>query len=178
MIDQPPEPFLIYDSAGDQQYGGKRMLIFSSRWGLDHLARQEHWAADGTIDVVPSIFQQLYTIHGIILGQSMPLVYALMGEKSEAAYIQMLRVVKEKVTEEHDGCMFHGTVMTDAERASINTFQAVFPLKSPQICFFHNSVRMEENAKSGPCGSIQRGRRVRPASTNPGCRSFPTAPRG
>ena len=69
----------------------------------------------------------------------MPLVYALMGEKSEAAYIQMLRVVKEKVTEEHDGCMFHGTVMTDAERASINAFQAVFPLKRPQICFFHHS---------------------------------------
>ena len=51
----------------------------------------------------------------------------------------MLRVVKEKVSDEHNGCMFRGTVMTDAERAAINAFQAVFPLKRSQICFFHHS---------------------------------------
>ena len=137
--DQAPESFLIYDSAEDQAYDGKRMLIFSSKWGLDQLARQDHWAADGTFGVVPPLFQQLYTIHGMVLGQSMPLVYVLMGEKSEAAYTHMLQVVREKVTEEHPGCLFYGTVMTDAERAAINAFQAVFPLKRPQICFFHHS---------------------------------------
>ena len=146
--DQPPESFLIYDSSEDQEYGGKRMLVFSSKWGLDHLARQDHWAADGTFDVVPPLFQQLYTIHGIVLGQNMPLVYVLMCEKSEAAYTHMLRVVREKVAEEHPGCAFRGTVMMDAERAAMNAFKEVFPMKRTQICFFHHSQSVWRKTQS------------------------------
>ena len=33
----PPERFLLYDSQLDAEYAGKRMLLFSSDWGLDQL---------------------------------------------------------------------------------------------------------------------------------------------
>ena len=34
-----PEPFLTWLRAEDHAYDGERVLMFSSKWGLDHLAR-------------------------------------------------------------------------------------------------------------------------------------------
>ena len=78
------------------------------------------------------------------------MVYVLMGEKSEAAstHIQ-LQVVKEKVTEEHPGCMFHGTMMTVAERAAIDAFQAVFPPKKHHVLLSPLSASAWSKTQSG-----------------------------
>ena len=55
----PPERFLLYDSQEDAAYVGRRMLLFASDWGLDHLAVSKHWAADGTFKVSPNVFLQV-----------------------------------------------------------------------------------------------------------------------
>ena len=56
------DAFLLYDSGA----ANDRILIFSTRRNLQLLSRSEHWYADGTFKVVPSIFTQLYTIHAFI----------------------------------------------------------------------------------------------------------------
>lgn len=40
------------------------MIIFTTNTNLSFLCYCEEWYMDGTFDVVPTIFNQLYTIHG------------------------------------------------------------------------------------------------------------------
>lgn len=52
--------FLLYDSGP----GAERILIFSTNRNLEYLKRVEALLTDGTFDIVPSLFEQLYTIQG------------------------------------------------------------------------------------------------------------------
>lgn len=63
--------FLIFDSGKVQE----RMLIFTTKENLKKLATSEPWFIDGTFDVVPSIFSQMFSIHCIINTKVIPLVY-------------------------------------------------------------------------------------------------------
>lgn len=42
----------------------KRMIIFTTNANLTFLSYCDEWYMDGTFDVVPPLFKQLYTIHG------------------------------------------------------------------------------------------------------------------
>ncbi|RGB21452.1 hypothetical protein C1646_634599, partial [Rhizophagus diaphanus] len=79
--------FLIKDSTLDHN---NRILIFTTVANLKQLELSSFWIMDGTFKTVPTIFKQLYTIHGSIGGnensQIMPLVYALMTSKSGKCY--------------------------------------------------------------------------------------------
>ncbi|CAG0892196.1 unnamed protein product [Darwinula stevensoni] len=48
---------------------------------LQLLRCSEHWYANGTFKIVPPLFEQLYTIHGVEANNSVPLVYALLGDE-------------------------------------------------------------------------------------------------
>ena len=136
----PEERFLLYDSLNDEAYGGGRIVIFTSDWGLEKLALSLHWAADGTFKVSPTLFQQLYTIHATTLGVTVPCVYALLQDKTERTYHQMLTQVRAAILQHHpDAPGIYGTVITDLERAAMNGFQEVFPEKQRSSCFFHLS---------------------------------------
>src|SRR5437764_13261262 len=56
------------------------------------LQQPSFWIMDGAFKTVPTLFRQLYTIHGRVGGnensQIMPLVYALMSRKTEECYIK------------------------------------------------------------------------------------------
>lgn len=54
------EPFLIHDS----EAGNDRILIFSTPRALNLLKRIEIMLVDGTFDIVPPLFTQLYTLQG------------------------------------------------------------------------------------------------------------------
>lgn len=53
------EPFVLYNGGGPD-----RLIIFSTKKNISLLKRCEVWCSDGTFSAVPSIFEQLYTIHG------------------------------------------------------------------------------------------------------------------
>ena len=55
------ERFLLADIVSDG-----RFLIFATRQGLQMLQRSAMWIMDGTFKTCPSIFSQIYTIHGVI----------------------------------------------------------------------------------------------------------------
>ena len=52
---------------------------------------------DGTFYKSPTLFQQLYTIHGYFKGQVMPFVYALHPNKNYDKYNRLLTLINEKV---------------------------------------------------------------------------------
>lgn len=54
------EKFLLYDSGP----GPNRILIFSTQRNLEMLRRVDVLLMDGTFDIVPPLFSQLYTVQG------------------------------------------------------------------------------------------------------------------
>ncbi|KAK9738131.1 hypothetical protein QE152_g10123 [Popillia japonica] len=71
--------FLLYDSGSEKNH----ILFFSTRRNLQLLSQRGHWYADGTLKTVPLLFNQLYTIHGLKEDASVPLVYALLPNRTK-----------------------------------------------------------------------------------------------
>ncbi|XP_050516064.1 uncharacterized protein LOC126890938 [Diabrotica virgifera virgifera] len=88
VIDGEGQQFLMYDSM-DQLVSG-RMLIFSTRNNLHLLAQSHEWFADGTFSTAPAMFQQVYTIHATKSNAVVPLVYALLPNKTRATQTTQL----------------------------------------------------------------------------------------
>ena len=69
------EQFLIHDSGVDSS---NRMLVFATDNALRHLASSDSWYMDGTFNVAPLLFTQLYVIR-VPLGESaVTCVYAFL----------------------------------------------------------------------------------------------------
>ena len=81
---------------------------------------------------MPSLFEQLYTIHGLQGNIAVPLVYALLPDKSEQTYLRFLRQVKEL-----EPSAIPVTVLTDFEVAMGNAIKKEFPRVVHRGCFFH-----------------------------------------
>ena len=70
--------------------GTERILLFTKTKNLKWLQEAKFWIMDGAFKTVPTLFQQLYSIHAPAGGNAnfriVPLVYALMTMKSEELY--------------------------------------------------------------------------------------------
>ncbi|KAF0313020.1 hypothetical protein FJT64_016352 [Amphibalanus amphitrite] len=115
------------------------MLIFASDWGLRNLSQSPHWGADGTFQVAPGIFTQLYTVHATVHDRIVPCAYALLPNKSRNTYVRMFLALRERLLLRYPGTDLTGTVITDLEMAALQAFEEVFPEKERSLCFFHFS---------------------------------------
>jgi hypothetical protein len=122
------EEFLLFDSGPSDN----RILIFSTKFNLNQLSQSEHWYADGTFKVVPKLFWQLYTIHGIKFNNVIPSVFILMTNKSEETYKRAFEALKNLQNN-----LKPLTIMTDFEFSAINAFKYSFPGIFNRGCFFH-----------------------------------------
>ncbi|GMH44619.1 hypothetical protein BSKO_12571 [Bryopsis sp. KO-2023] len=91
---------------------------------------------DGTFGVTPKIFAQFYTIHGLIgpsqaVRRTVPLVFALMERKTQAAYETLFDEVVLLSDTEPSG------VMLDNEQASVQAAARVFANSHISGCLFH-----------------------------------------
>ena len=73
------EDWLIMDCREDED----RVIVLSTNHNLQYLSAATVWFGDGTFDVAPTIFYQLYSIHAVVLRQSFPLVFAFASEEDE-----------------------------------------------------------------------------------------------
>jgi hypothetical protein len=96
--------------------------------------------------VTLTIFNQLYTVHGVYQSAVFSLVFTLLSDKQQATYetlINQLRILRPT--------WIPKSVMVDFEKAAINAFQKVFEMPTSQIAvygfFFHlrKSIQKEEN---------------------------------
>ena len=83
------------------------------------------WYGDGTLSIAPVYIYQLYTIHGIVLGQLLPLVYCIMTKKSKSTYELLFETFKD-VVREKDIEIKVETIRTDFEEAAIKAATKVF----------------------------------------------------
>jgi hypothetical protein len=122
------EEFLLYDSGQSND----RILLFSTKFNLDILSQAQHWFADGTFKVVPKLFGQLYTIHGVKYNNVIPSVFILMPDKSQNSYERAFEALKNLQNN-----LNPSSIMTDFEQSSINAFKKSFPGIYNRGCFFH-----------------------------------------
>ena len=73
------ENFLAYDSGSDDR---ERFLIFSTEQNLDLLEHTPQGHADGTFKCCPALFYQLFEVHGVLIGHTIPFVYMLLKRKT------------------------------------------------------------------------------------------------
>ncbi|KAK3933198.1 FLYWCH-type zinc finger-containing protein 1 [Frankliniella fusca] len=162
LKDLPPEfmntlsgdLFVVYDSYEEQEGSDDeddpvedRIIVFATKDNLKKLGRSLTWFTDGTFMVCPSLFTQLFTIHGMYRDVALPLVYALLPNKLEASYTRVLEAIKEKADELHINFPEPGTVVSDFKLAIINSVKAIFPHATLRLCFFHLGQSLWRNVQ-------------------------------
>ena len=89
------EHFLLINDASEAKDYADRMLGFCTDSSPRILAGTPTVFMDGTFDVVPTIFAQLYTLHGFYKGQMLPLAYFLLPDKEASTYVRMFNLLRE-----------------------------------------------------------------------------------
>jgi len=82
--------FLMCDDGSDN-----KILIFATSEFFKILTEVKTAFGDGTFRSVRKIFGQLYTLHGIYLGQMFPLIYVLLPDKRKETYVRMFRLLQD-----------------------------------------------------------------------------------
>ena len=121
-----------------------RVLVFATRKNIELLCDSSVWFIDGTFKTAPNIFTQIFTIIGL-RGRTghpdevvaVPLVYALLTGKTQAAYKEVLEVVRDAVARFNVTRCTPTKIMSDFEIAIINACREVFPAVPISGCYFH-----------------------------------------
>ena len=79
----------------DRVEGSDRIIIFCTERCLKYLANSSVWYGNGTFSVAPTFFYQLYTIHGVVMGQLLPLAYCILTRKTRDIYQQMFLAISD-----------------------------------------------------------------------------------
>jgi len=123
------------------------LVVFTTNANLDHLANSYHWIMDGTFKSSPTLFSQIYTIHGFIgnqeNGRSFPLVYSLLSSKTELLYRELIKELKNAIGERH---MMTQVVITDFEKAAMNAVDKELEIDYAG-CYFHLRKSFLKKAK-------------------------------
>ncbi|KRZ13303.1 hypothetical protein T11_9809 [Trichinella zimbabwensis] len=75
------------------------ILIFATEAGVRLLAQSNCWCGDGTFKIVPSWYQQLFTLHVFMRGKLLPVVYCLTVRKDLPTYSRIFEVLHSKAEE-------------------------------------------------------------------------------
>lgn len=128
--------FLVKDSI----VGEDRILLFTTATNVRNLGESRLWIMDGTFKTVPTLFRQLYTIHGRVGGNDnsriMPLIYALMSSKSRECYERLFQDLID-FSDEYDIHLRPQFILTDFEQAAINAANTKFQSAQNKGCLFH-----------------------------------------
>lgn len=121
--------FYYGDSGKDDQ---NRIIFFTTQQNLKLMSSYNDWYCDGTFDISPTIFKQVYSVHIIVRGTTLPMLYALLPNKSQKTYKKLFKLILQQITKKPN------FVNCDFELAAINALRSVFGCKIFG-CFFHLS---------------------------------------
>ena len=91
------DKFLAFDSGP----GLNRMLIFWTKNSVDWLSKGGVLLNDGTFNVAPNLFSQMYTLHAYEDGHSVPCVFALTAHRTAEVYTNILSYLKREKPATH-----------------------------------------------------------------------------
>ena len=117
----------MYDSGAEDP---DRFFMFGTDKNVKCLEEANIYA-DGTFDIAPELFQQVYTVHALVQGRCLPMVYGILPRKTEVIYTKFLNELKKRVV------LMPKTINSDFEVSFINACLKVFPSVLIYLCFFH-----------------------------------------
>jgi hypothetical protein len=117
--------FFRYDSGVEDPF---RIVLVASEFKEKYIENSSIWLIDGTFNTAPLGVYQLLTIQGYILGKTYHLIYVLMSNKTEDAYVNVFTLIKN---------MFSPNplvIITDLEKGLINASKKVFESTNSRLC--------------------------------------------
>jgi hypothetical protein len=73
-----------------------RIIVFVTRDDFEEMARSSRWFMDGAFKTTPLLFAQVYTIHVLKQGQTLPMVFALLPNEVATTYESLFCTVKAR----------------------------------------------------------------------------------
>jgi hypothetical protein len=123
------------------------IAIFSCETNLRFLCTLSRIYVDGTFSYCTKFFVQMFTIHGVLNGHYVPLVFALLPAKATNCYASTFKYVVDKCV--GLGVIFSpAVVVADFEIAIHNSVRSVWPNASIVGCRFHLAQAWWRNIKS------------------------------
>lgn len=86
--------FFLGDSGADDP---ERVIVFGTVDNIKWLKQNPQWFIDGTFDICPKLFLQLFTIQITKNAYTLPLVYALLPNKKSTTYKKLFDIVESKI---------------------------------------------------------------------------------
>jgi len=123
------EPFVLPHVNND-------MVIFTTDKSLEVLTKCSTVYVDGTFKSCPKLYTQLYTIHGLFNGYVIPLVYALLSDKTRHTYYNMFGSIRDGLAR-LGHCFSPAFIMSDFESGLIEAARLQFPNARHLGCHFH-----------------------------------------
>ena len=112
-------------------------MVFCARTELAALYQTEYVICDGTFEMAPSTAYQLYTFHGFVHGEALPLAWALLPNKTQATYVELFTAIRSGMIDAYGDTGCRKTFLIDFELAAINGLRHVFPESIVKGCSFH-----------------------------------------
>lgn len=147
------KPFLLFDSF-DRNTGKPRILIFSTteNLGMMNDCDRRYVYVDGTFSSSPTIFYQLYTIHGIKYSNVLPSVFALLPNKTEETYVHLFNTILKLKPG-----LNPKSIMLDFEQATINAVKKSVSTNNFKWLFFSFlPICMATRSRKWTCSKISR----------------------
>ena len=125
------ETFLLHSGQGG------KLLIFSADTELKTLSESEYIVCDGTFEMAPNSSFQLYTLQGFYGEEGLPLVWALLPNKSHQTYVELFSTIRQAFADKFCNERKRHVFLTDFETAAINAITDIFPESTVKGCTFH-----------------------------------------
>ena len=94
------DSFLVYDNGADSS---DRILVFGTHLGpmlgLRRLASSDSWFMDGTFDVAPLLFTQLYVIRVPVAESAVTCIYVFLPNKHQETYEELFTAIQDRCTQ-------------------------------------------------------------------------------
>lgn len=128
------------------------ILLFGTSENIRLLQLSPFWILDGTFRTCPTVFYQIYTVHGLIglhdtVQKVVPLVFGLLSNKNKRIYCLFFELLKSRASQFGTNLQ-PDVVITDFEKASINAVKQVFPETKHKCCYFHLAQNIWKHIQS------------------------------
>ena len=124
--------FLLQNSFEEEDRRSDQMIIFGTNESVEMLKNSKNWYADGTFNISPTAFHQVYPIHYSHNDRVFSCVYAVLSSKRQSVYERLFNQMKEFCGENEPE-----TITFDFEMPAINAARTVSPSSELKGCFFH-----------------------------------------
>ena len=123
--DEDDDVLFYWDDSGEDDE--KRVILFGTESNFKLLEENRDWFSDGTFDISPTLFTQLYSVHIVFNNKDLPLLYGYLPNKEEETYIKFFNMIKKSIKN------IPNSFNVDFEKAVFNAASRVFKGALTQI---------------------------------------------